>query len=121
MRNYCYSNQQLAGAFTPNSPFNNAYGSPQQINPTQTLPAQYNPVQQNTTTSNQDVIIPVVHPSHTTHVNQTNYKYVHSFPHTESVVNQTTQQHLYSQPTNQTNVAPSPFCSPCNVNHPKWF
>lgn len=62
--------------------------------PPQTMPAQYDPVQQNSSFTGQDVIVPVVHPSHTTNVYQKNFKYMHSFPHTESVVCQETHQHF---------------------------
>lgn len=66
---------------------------PAQQLPKQTMPTQYQPVNQNTEYLGQDVIIPVVHPTHTTQVNHTNYKYMHSFPHTQSVVNSASQEH----------------------------
>ncbi|MFC7319717.1 CotD family spore coat protein [Halobacillus campisalis] len=56
-------------------------------NPPRVMPAQYAPVRQLPQRVNSEVIIPVVHPSHTTQYNHTHYKYVHSFPHTQSVVN----------------------------------
>ncbi|MED5245963.1 MULTISPECIES: CotD family spore coat protein [Priestia] len=40
------------------------------------------------------MFVPVVHPSHTTNIYQKNYKYMHSFSHTESVVCQETHQHF---------------------------
>ncbi|HEU5139485.1 MAG TPA: CotD family spore coat protein [Bacillales bacterium] len=75
---------------------------PAQQKPPKTLPAQYDPVNQNTTFTGQDVYIPVIHPTHTTHVTQTNYKYMHAFPHTQSVKHQETCQH---------------FCAPCQPGH----
>jgi len=62
--------------------------------PPQSMPAQYDPVNHNTSFTGQDVFVPVVHPSHTTNVYQKNYKYMHSFPHTESLVCQETHQHF---------------------------
>ncbi|WP_254901149.1 CotD family spore coat protein [Tuberibacillus sp. Marseille-P3662] len=53
--------------------------------PPQMMPAQFDPPQENVVYHPQDVIIPHVHPSHTTHVNQLNYKHMHYFPHTESM------------------------------------
>ncbi len=40
----------------------------------------------------QNTIVPHIHPSHTTTVNHHNFQHVHSFPHTESVVNEVTNQ-----------------------------
>ncbi|WP_082232178.1 CotD family spore coat protein [Halobacillus massiliensis] len=55
--------------------------------PTETMPAQVEPVREFTENFNREVLIPVVHPSHTTQIHHTHYKYLHSFPHTCSVVN----------------------------------
>jgi hypothetical protein len=78
---------------------------PGQMYPAQVLPAQYSPTKQSVQFNQQDVYVPVVHPCHTTQVNQTNYKYVHYFPHNKSVVNQATQQNVYGSPP----VPPSPY------------
>ncbi|KAA0550184.1 spore coat protein CotH [Bacillus sp. BGMRC 2118] len=42
----------------------------------------------------QTTIVPHIHPSHTTHVNHHMYQHNHYFPHTESVVNEVSNQHL---------------------------
>jgi spore coat protein D len=86
---------------------------PAQQKPTQTAPAQYSPMKQNTQFTGQDVIVPMVHPSHTTHVNQTNFKYMHSYPHTQSVVNQATHKHFcVDQQPIQNHCIPRPPCKP---------
>ncbi|MFC5711837.1 spore coat protein [Thalassorhabdus alkalitolerans] len=45
-----------------------------------------------------EYIVPEVHPSHTTNVTHHNYKHLHSFPHTESAVDQITHQHFVAGP-----------------------
>ncbi|KSU87837.1 spore coat protein [Bacillus sp. VT 712] len=45
--------------------------------------------------NNQEVVVPHIHPSHNTLVNQTNFKHVHYFPQTQSVVNQQTSQQFF--------------------------
>jgi hypothetical protein len=82
---------------------------PGHVLPAQTLPAQYSPVQQSTQFNQQDVYVPVYHPCHTTQINQTNYKYVHFFPQTESVVNQATQQNVYGNFPGQYPATPTPY------------
>src|SRR5699024_8119346 len=66
---------------------------PAQQLPTQTAPAEVSPTRQNSEYVGRDVIIPVVHPTHTTQTNHTTYKYMHSYPHTRSVVNSTSEEH----------------------------
>lgn len=61
--------------------------------PAKTAPAQVSPTKQNTEYVGQDVYIPVMHPSHTTQINHTTYKYMHSYPHTKSVVNSVSEEH----------------------------
>jgi spore coat protein D len=51
-----------------------------------------------------NIVQPVVHPSHTTNVNHTNIQAQHFFPHTESFVNEVTHQDL--------GPAPGPFPRP---------
>src|SRR3954451_22230752 len=46
----------------------------------------------------ENVVQPVIHPSHTTNVNHTNIQQQHFFPHTESVVNEVTEQNLGPAP-----------------------
>ena len=46
----------------------------------------------------ENLVQPVIHPSHTTNVNHTNIQQQHFFPHTESVVNKVTQQNLRPAP-----------------------
>lgn len=66
---------------------------PAQQLPSKTLPAQHSPMKQNNEYVGNDVYIPVVHPTHTTRVNHTTYKYMHSYPHTISEVNSTSEEH----------------------------
>ncbi|MCM3006361.1 CotD family spore coat protein [Priestia koreensis] len=117
MRNYYNQQQQPMGYGKMNCQSGSCgypQTSPYQQMPTQMMPAQFDPVKQNTSVTKQDIVVPVVHPSHTTHINQQNYKYMHSFPHTQSVVNQTTHQH-FCAPTPQ---QMSPYsCKPCQK---KW-
>ncbi|MCA0149617.1 spore coat protein [Rossellomorea vietnamensis] len=68
--------------------------SPAMQLPTKVMPAQYDPVKQFTENQSQEVQIPMVHPSHTTQVQHTHYKYIHSFPHTQSVVQSTSCEHV---------------------------
>ena len=46
----------------------------------------------------QNNIVPHIHPSHTTTVNHINFQHVHSFPHTQSVVNEVTNQQFVAAP-----------------------
>ncbi|MED3947134.1 CotD family spore coat protein [Priestia aryabhattai] len=109
--NYPYQHSNYGGYHGAMYPQQGNCGYPQakpcgQL-PPQTMPAQYDPVKQNTSFTGQDVFVPVVHPSHTTNVYQKNYKYMHSFPHTESVVCQETHQH---------------FCAPSCPPRPRlWY
>ena len=54
----------------------------------------------------ENLVQPVVHPSHTTNVNHTNIQKQHFFPHTESVVNTVSQQDLGPAPY------PTPYPAP---------
>ena len=54
----------------------------------------------------ENLVQPVVHPSHTTNVNHTNIQQQHFFPHTESVVNEVSQQDLGPAPY------PTPYPAP---------
>jgi Inner spore coat protein D len=92
--------------------------SPSQYYPPQVLPAQYSPTNQQMQYNQQDVYVPMVHPTQTTQVNQTNYKYVHYFPQNTNVVNQATQQNLLgTTPPIMPNPCPPP-CVPCPPRPP---
>lgn len=58
--------------------------------PTAVLPAIVHPTQCCVNHNFANVIVPHVHPSHTTTVNHTNYQNQHHFPHSQSVVNEAT-------------------------------
>lgn len=74
---------------------------PAQQLPTKTMPAKHQPVNQNSEFVGQDVIVPVVHPTHTTQNHHTTYKYMHSYPHTQSVVNSVSHEHYCVCPPKQ--------------------
>lgn len=64
-----------------------------------TFPTQYeqprvSPTQQYVQTNEMNTVVPVVHPSHLTTINQHNIEYQHYFPHTESVVNRCNEEHV---------------------------
>ncbi len=90
---------------------------PAQQLPDKTMPAQTSPTKQLNEYVGQDVYIPMVHPSHTTQVNHTTYKYMHSYPHTQSVVNSVSEKHYCVCPSkvSPSNVGPSNV-SPANVS-----
>ncbi|WP_231868472.1 CotD family spore coat protein [Fictibacillus phosphorivorans] len=91
------------------------YGYPQalpsQYYPPQVLPAQYSPTNQQVQYNQQDVYVPMIHPTQTTQVNQMNYKYVHYFPQNTNVLNQATQQNILG--TTQPMLPPCPCPPPC--------
>ncbi|MEH7125249.1 spore coat protein [Bacillus sp. JJ1532] len=60
--------------------------------PTNILPAFVSPTKCCVNHNFQNTIVPHIHPSHTTTVNHHNFQHVHSFPHTQSVVNEVTNQ-----------------------------
>ncbi len=68
--------------------------SPTNVLPTSVAPAQVTPPQEFVNTNLQNTVVPHVHPSHTTTVNQHLFTHKHYFPHTQSVVNQCLSQHL---------------------------
>ncbi|WP_367034592.1 CotD family spore coat protein [Rossellomorea marisflavi] len=92
-------NKGVQGAQSGQQPMNCGYPqvSPAQTKPTQMMPAQTSPTKQYTENVNQEVQIPMVHPSHTTQVNHTHYKYIHSYPHTQSVVNSASEEHVCAE------------------------
>ena len=56
--------------------------------PSQVLPAVCHPTKCCVNHTFQNVIVPHVHPSHTTNVHHTNYQHQHHYPHTQSFVNE---------------------------------
>ncbi|MDM5316725.1 CotD family spore coat protein [Fictibacillus sp. b24] len=84
---------------------------PSQYYPPQVLPAQYSPTNQQVQYNQQDVYVPMIHPTQTTQVNQMNYKYVHYFPQNTNVLNQATQQNIMG--TTQPMLPPCPCPPPC--------
>lgn len=58
--------------------------------PTTVCPPVVSPTKCNVNHTCQNIIIPHVHPSHTTTVNHINYQHQHHFPHTTSCVNEVT-------------------------------
>ncbi|MDR7072066.1 CotD family spore coat protein [Fictibacillus barbaricus] len=88
---------------------------PSQYYPPQVLPAQVSPTNQQLQFNQQDVYVPMIHPTQNTQVNQMNYKYVHYFPQNTNVVNQATQQNLLgtTQPV-QPFLCPPPCPCPCS-------
>ncbi|EIJ78631.1 Spore coat protein CotD [Bacillus methanolicus PB1] len=43
-------------------------------------------------------VVPHIHPTHTTTVNHINYQHQHYFPHSQSVVNEVTNQQFFNPP-----------------------
>lgn len=101
---------------------------PSQYYPPQVLPAQYSPVNKQVQVNQQDVYVPIIHPTQTTQINQKNYKYVHYYPQSTNVVNQATQQNLCGTQQAQAGVqAPLPYppqcpppCPPCKPSPYKY-
>ncbi|MBM7680226.1 hypothetical protein JOD43_000385 [Pullulanibacillus pueri] len=74
-----------------------------------TMPAMYDPAQHWQKNYTENIVIPHVHPSHTTHVKHTHYTHKHYFPHTESFMNTTS--------CSEVNCTPIP-CPPCPPHKP---
>ena len=66
--------------------------------PTRMLPPRYTPARQNVRQFDQNYVVPVVHPSHTQNIVRHNWKYYHSYPHTESTTHCTTCQEFHCPP-----------------------
>jgi spore coat protein D len=62
--------------------------------PTKVLPAIVCPTKCCVNHQFENIVLPVVHPSHTTNVNHTNIQKQHHFPHTQSVVNEVTSSDI---------------------------
>ncbi|PLT35261.1 hypothetical protein CUU64_05815 [Bacillus sp. V5-8f] len=58
------------------------------------MPGTVSPTQNFVNTNVIPHVVPHVHPSHTTNVNQHVFTHQHYFPHTASVVNQCFEQHV---------------------------
>ncbi|WP_062104838.1 CotD family spore coat protein [Bacillus niameyensis] len=63
-------------------------------NCTKVLPAVVHPTKCCVNHTQQNFIVPEIHPSHTTTVNHQNFVHQHYFPHTQSVVNEVTNQQV---------------------------
>ncbi len=80
---------------------------PQNVFPSQVQPANVSPTNNFVKTNVIKHIIPHVHPTHTTTVNEHVFQHQHYFPKTHSVVNKCCNQHVFcgSPP-------PNPCCPP---------
>ena len=76
-----------------------------------TTPAMYDPAQQWQKNYYENIIIPHVHASHTTHVKHTHFTHEHYYPHTESFVHTTSCSDVNCGPI------PCPPCPPCPPAH----
>lgn len=79
---------------------------------TKVCPAIVHPTKCCVVNKNYNYVVPEIHPSHTTTVNHINYNHVHSFPHTESVVNEVTQTQTMAPPRPGFGVPPGPGFGP---------
>ena len=68
---------------------------PTNFGPTQVAPAQVSPTNHTVNTNVMKHIVPHIHPSHTTCVNQHVFEHQHYFPHTTSVVNKCCSRHVF--------------------------
>lgn len=102
-----FSGGLFSGGPSQVSPFS---GGPTQMGPTyvaptQTLPAQVSPTQNVVQKNIMKHIVPHIHPTHTTTVNDHVFQHQHYFPQTCSVVNQCCNQHVICGPR-----PPRPYC-----------
>lgn len=61
---------------------------------TKVLPAQISPTKHSVNVKNCEYIVPKIHPSHVTNITNHHYKYIHSFPQTQSFQENITHQHF---------------------------
>ena len=80
---------------------------PTNVFPPSVAPTQVSPTQEFVNTNLMNTVVPHVHPSHTTTVNQQVFTHKHYFPHTQSVVNECCSQHLVCP-------GPGPITAPFN-------
>lgn len=66
--------------------------------PTNVFPATVSPTKCCVNHTFQNNIVPHIHPSHTTTVNHIHFQHQHYFPHTQSVVNEVTNQQFAAVP-----------------------
>lgn len=85
--------------------------------PTAHAPETLYPIQQCQTNALENVIIPHVHPSHTTHNMHTHYVNQHYFPHTESCCYSTSCEDVICGPMPP---CPMPMAGPGVYPHPAW-
>lgn len=88
--------------------------SPTNVLPSTLAPTQVSPTQELVNTNVMNTVVPHVHPSHTTTVNQHVFTHKHYFPHTQSVVNQCCSQHVVCPGPGPlvSPVAMGPYCPP---------
>jgi len=72
-----------------------------------TMPAMHDPAQKWQKNYNENIVIPHVHHSHTTHFKHTHYTHEHYYPHTESCVETSSCSDVNCTPI------PVPPCPPC--------
>lgn len=67
---------------------------PVNVHPANVMPPVVSPTQQFVNTNQFTTIVPHIHPSHTTTVNKHKFIHEHYCPHTQSVVNEVSHQHV---------------------------
>lgn len=82
---------------------------PNQMMPTQTMPAQVSPTKNIVNKNVIKTIVPHVHPTHTTTVNEHIYQHQHYFPQTQSVVDTCYNENV---------ICGQPVCHPNPCIHP---
>ncbi|WP_025731593.1 CotD family spore coat protein [Heyndrickxia ginsengihumi] len=88
---------------------------PPMVAPTQYDPGMTDPAQNSVQTTIFPHVVNHVHPTHTTHVNKHVYTHKHYFPHTDSVVNECYENHVFcGAPVN-------PCCPPHHRPRPFGF
>ncbi|WP_438824931.1 CotD family spore coat protein [Bacillus sp. JJ722] len=83
--------------------------------PTQVMPTQVSPTQNIVNKNIYKHIVPHIHPTHTTTVNDHIYQNQHYFPHTQSVVNTCKSENVFCQ---QPMMCPP---SPCHMPYGKFY
>lgn len=87
---------------------------PSMVAPTQTLPPVVHPTQNVINKNIMKHVVPHVHPTHTTTVNEHVFQHQHHFPQTQSVVNKCCNQQVICgpipRPHHGWNCPPRPYC-----------